>query len=618
MRLTDFVPGSNDTNYEMLNLDKNGQPQNGQPQQPGAQPEGGGNNQFIKQDTLRGKLFFGERKGLTKYMDPECPCCPNMTKRYTIAILVSVGFVISFGSRCNIGVAQVKMFSNETGTPEFDWTSETVGVVDSSYFWGYIITQVPGGFLAAKYPANRVFGTAIALSAALNILLPSAAYIHPGAFVIIRIFQGFAEGVTYPACHGIWRHWAPPIERSKLATIAFCGSYGGLVLSMPVSGVLSSSFGWQSCFIFYGLAGVIWYVVWLWLSFEKPCMHPTISQEELIYIEESLGNVADNKITFETTPWKAIFMSMPVYAIIVANFCRSWTFYLLIVSQPKYFKDVFGMDVESSGFLGALPHLLMTMIVPLGGHFADTFRSTNRFTTTQVRKIFNCGGFGMEALFLVIMAQTSSHFIAMCCLILAVGFSGFAISGFNVNHLDIAPRYASILMGISNGFGTLAGMFCPIVTEKFTHDRANKPEEWASVFELAGTIHFLGVIFYAIFASGELQEWSEPPNDPNKIPNWKIRQMSIKQPSSAGPNSQAPANQLTSTGGAQPTAQAQVDIHGQTTAYPLSQQQQYGDWNNANQDWGDSSQTNQYDAQQQGYGSTGNYGEDGTARYRNY
>lgn len=74
----------------------------------------------------------------------------------------------------------------------------------------------------------------------------------------------------------------------------------------------------------------------------------------------------------------------------------------------------------------------------------------------------------MEALFLLIMANTQSKALAVLCLILAVGFSGFAISGFNVNHLDIAPRYASILMGISNGFGTLAGMICPIVTEKFT------------------------------------------------------------------------------------------------------------------------------------------------------
>lgn len=69
-------------------------------------------------------------------------------------------------------------------------------------------------------------------------------------------------------------------------------------------------------------------------------------------------------------------------------------------------------------------------------------------------------------------------------------------------------------MGISNGFGTLAGMICPIVTEKFTDNKL--PSEWSNVFELAGTIHFCGVIFYALFASGELQPWSEPPSDPNK------------------------------------------------------------------------------------------------------
>ena len=46
-------------------------------------------------------------------------------------------------------------------------------------------------------------------------------------------------------------------------------------------------------------------------------------------------------------------------------------------------------------------------------------------------------------------------------------------AGFNVNHLDIAPRYAAILMGFSNGIGTLAGLTCPIVTEKFTESGAH-------------------------------------------------------------------------------------------------------------------------------------------------
>lgn len=151
-----------------------------------------------------------------------------------------------------------------------------------------------------------------------------------------------------------------------------------------------------------------------------------------------------------TTPWDSIFRSLPVYAIIVANFCRSWTFYLLLISQPMYFEEVFHLDVDKvihlwlvfiwsfliqlfwshqSGFLGALPHLCMTFVVPLGGHLADFLRTSGRLTTTNVRKVFNCGGFGMEAFFLILVGSTSSTTFAIIALTLAVGFSGFAISG---------------------------------------------------------------------------------------------------------------------------------------------------------------------------------------------
>ena len=117
--------------------------------------------------------------------------------------------------------------------------------VDASFFWGYIITQLPGGFLASRFPANRLFGTAIFLSSCLNLLIPAAIKLDPKAVIIVRVIQGLVEGVTYPACHGIWRWWAPPLERSRLATLAFCGSYGGAVLGMPVS--VSSTMDWLVC-----------------------------------------------------------------------------------------------------------------------------------------------------------------------------------------------------------------------------------------------------------------------------------------------------------------------------------------------------------------------------------
>ncbi|XP_022237814.1 vesicular glutamate transporter 1-like [Limulus polyphemus] len=471
---------------------------------------------FIKHDELQEEYYGGEeppkkKKSWKQYLEPNCPCCPNMSKRYLIAILSFFGFLVSFGIRCNLGVAIVQMVSNVTAEgPEFDWSPETIGVIDSSFFWGYLITQIPGGFLAAKYPANRVFGTAIAVSSLLNLLIPGASTVHPAMVIFVRILQGLVEGVTYPACHGIWRHWAPPLERSRLATLAFCGSYAGAVMGMPLSGLLTDHLGWQACFYFYGACGIIWYIFWMWQSFEKPSKHPTITQEELIYIEHSLGDsVGQSTLTLKSTPWKAILTSMPVYAIIIANFARSWSFYLLLISQPMYFKEVFHFNVDKSGVLGALPHLLMTIVVPIGGQLADHLRRREYLTTTSVRKIFNCGGFGLEAVFLLVVGYTRNTTLALISLIIAVGFSGFAISGFNVNHLDIAPRYASILMGMSNGFGTLSGMICPIVVETLT--KHSTAAEWEKVFLIASLIHFAGVTFYAIFASGELQSWAEPP-----------------------------------------------------------------------------------------------------------
>nr|CAG4647849.1 EOG090X04X8 [Moina brachiata]SVE92971.1 EOG090X04X8 [Moina brachiata] len=481
---------------------------------------GGGMGELGSPDSMP-ELERPALRKIDQYIQPDCPCC-NMTKRYTVALLASIGFLISFGIRCNLGVAIAQMTATEESDPnstdksanqtaagpEFDWGPGMTGVIESSFFWGYLITQVPGGFLASKYAANKVFGTAIAISAFLNMLLPGAAVIHPAVVILVRVLQGLIEGVTYPACHGIWRWWAPPLERSRLATLAFCGSYAGAVVGLPLSGWLIDGFSWQAPFYVYGVFGLIWYVFWEWLAFEKPCLHPTITASERLYIEESLSGVQKSVPNIYTTPWRAFFTSMPVYAIIVANFCRSWTFYLLITSQAMYFKQVFHFKIGKVGTLAALPHLAMTIVVPIGGQLADHLRRNGILSTTSVRKIFNCGGFGMEAIFLMVVAYTRDTTIAITALVLAVGFSGFAISGFNVNHLDIAPRYASILMGISNGVGTLSGMFCPIVVESLTKEEKTA-QEWQTIFIIAAVIHFLGVAFYGVFASGELQPWAE-------------------------------------------------------------------------------------------------------------
>ena len=116
------------------------------------------------------------------------------------------------------------------------------------------------------------------------------------------------------------------------------------------------------------------------------------------------------------------------------------------------------------------------MIVPCGGLLADHIRKRGILSTTNVRKLFNCGGFGMEALFFLVVAHATMErngTAAIFALAFGVACSGFAISGFNVNHLDIAPRYASILMGMSNGVGTIAGLLVPFFVDYVTEKKAS-------------------------------------------------------------------------------------------------------------------------------------------------
>lgn len=40
----------------------------------------------------------------------------------------------------------------------------------------------------------------------------------------------------------------------------------------------------------------------------------------------------------------------------------------------------------------------------------------------------------------------------------------FLLLNSRVNHLDIAPQHASVLMGISNSFGTIPGILSPIIS----------------------------------------------------------------------------------------------------------------------------------------------------------
>lgn len=79
-----------------------------------------------------------------------------------------------------------------------NWTVAVESHVDSSFFWGYLVTQIPGGFIASKFPANKIFGMSIVSSATFHLFVPFAMTLAHGHVVIcVRVLQGLFEVSTY-------------------------------------------------------------------------------------------------------------------------------------------------------------------------------------------------------------------------------------------------------------------------------------------------------------------------------------------------------------------------------------------------------------------------------------
>lgn len=77
--------------------------------------------------------------------------------------------------------------------PEFAWNSKEQGLLLSSFFYGYIVTQLPGGWLSPKFGGAKLYGLGILTTAVLTLLTPVIAYAGLGPLVAVRIIEGVFE-----------------------------------------------------------------------------------------------------------------------------------------------------------------------------------------------------------------------------------------------------------------------------------------------------------------------------------------------------------------------------------------------------------------------------------------
>lgn len=226
----------------------------------------------------------------------------------------------------------------------YNWDKKQQNLILSSFFWGYLVAQIPIGQLAQHFGAKPLLAFGSLVCALLTLVTPYAASLDWRYMLATRALQGLFQGFYYPCSHTLLSKWVHPNERSVLATVVYSGTQAGSVVMLALSGVLaSSSLGWPGIFYCSGGATFLWTILWLIFGSSSPAQCARISSEERQYIESMPGS----SHTQLSVPWLSILRSVPVISLIIVHATQCWGFWSLLTETPTYLHDVFDFDIKT-------------------------------------------------------------------------------------------------------------------------------------------------------------------------------------------------------------------------------------------------------------------------------
>ena len=417
--------------------------------------------------------------------------------RFKVVLLSFLAVFICYIDRVNISVAIIPM------QEQFGWSESQVGLILGSFYFGYMITMILGGYLADKYGGKKVLGYALLIWSLFTIITPFFAYQGLWWLILIRILMGLGEGVTFPSWHAIYARWIPFEERTRAVGFTNSGIAAGTLFGFAVTALIIANYSWELVFYSFGLLGFFWYFFWNKMVTSFPENNKFLSEEELHHIKME----APSKESAPTVPLLKLIRNGPFMAIAVATFCNNWSLYTFLSYLPKYVnapvvQGGMGIDLGSNIFIYSIliPSLVSIFSLILGGYLADSLIKKG-YGILKVRKSVNSIGFFGSALFLYLISLEDSLINVVILLCLINICSGICAGGFGVNHADLGPKYTGSLVGIAGSIGMIAAILSPIVAG-YILELTNS---WSSIFNVCTIVLLFGGIFYLFFASVDKQ-----------------------------------------------------------------------------------------------------------------
>ena len=357
-----------------------------------------------------------------------------------------------------------------------------LGIIFSIFFAGYALFTFAGGYASDRFGPKRVFiwsMTAWSIFCGLT-----AAAVGFFSLLIVRVLFGCGEGPFGAAASKMVNNWFPPRRIATAIGIANAGTPIGGALAGPVAGWLAVRYGWRTSFVVLAALGLVWTLCWALFVTDKA--DAPSSSRELKEPREAQGS----------PPPLSFYLRQPtVIATGAAFFSYAYVLYFFLSWFPSYLTMARHLDISRMGMLNAIPWILGTFGLLLGGPVCDlVFRLCPDLLAARKRVLMVCLALAATCVSLTGLVESLAWAVALmavtifCVYLTGAMYWAIIQDVVRAEHVGAASGFVHLIANCAGIIGPAATGFIVQATGAFT-----------SAFLLAGGVALLGAVGVAVF-----------------------------------------------------------------------------------------------------------------------
>ncbi|MGE6613469.1 MFS transporter [Peribacillus sp. NPDC076916] len=359
-----------------------------------------------------------------------------------------------------------------------------VGLVLSSFFWGYALMQIPVGLIADRYrPDKLIVGSALAWGLAQTL----TGFVSTSKMLIfLRVLLGIAESPMFPSGSKMQSVWLTSKERGRGATLLDSGASLGTALGGPLTiAFMAWLGGWRGALIGVGLLTIVIGLISWKVIKGTPETNPRVNKAEREYLKiahlEEYNSDSQGKT--QTTMIKHYFKNRNFWCMCLGFYSLNTIFFGLMTWGPNYLAKTQGLDITTIG--GAILLIFGAGVVGelTGGWIADKWREKGGKFNTVMHTLLVISGL-ISASCILLLTLSTSPTMAVTLLCIALFFLRWAGLYWSVPATIAQREHVGTIGGCMNFAGNMAGVITPIVI--------------GFIVSFTGS-YFMGLVLFSIF-----------------------------------------------------------------------------------------------------------------------